>query len=148
MDGFWNLLGWLTNSPSAIASTGIEAISNWIGSCYQGACTSYPQEVWDALGSSFSDATSWLSSSAAVVWAQIFYFLPDGGLLPPAFHASAVYFGNALQTVSWLVPTEALIYCLSTIFTIKITLWIFHISRVAISFVRGVPVDRFNFYIN
>lgn len=148
MDGLLNLLGWFQGSPSAIASTAVQAVSNWLGSCYQGACTAYPQEVWDALGNSLSSATGWLGSSAAVVWAQIFYFLPDGGNLPPAMHAAAIYFGNALQTVSFVLPVASLIDCLAIIFTIKLALWIFHISRVIISFVRGVPVDRFNFYIH
>jgi len=144
MDALNTLFNWVTNFPGAISNTGINAAGTWIGQCLQGSCGSYPQEVWNGLGTQLQSVTGLLGSAAGLAWANILAFLPDGGLLPQEYHNAAIYFGNSLQKVSFIVPVDTLINCLTLIVAVKMSLWSFHILRVMISFVRGVPVERFS----
>jgi len=74
----------------------------------------------------------------------LFSLLPDGGALPAEVHAGAIYFGNTLQKVGFLVPVEAMVSCLIIILTAKMATWAFHVIRVIFNFVRGVGTERFD----
>lgn len=75
---------------------------------------------------------------------KLFDFMPDGGGFPAIFHEAAIYFGNCLQSVAFMVPVEALVQCLTISMSVLFTLAAFHIVRIVVNFVRGIPTDPYN----
>lgn len=136
-DGTWN----------ALLSLGDGVYSNvaqFLGYCSGGTCPTISQTVWSEFTAGASAIGNVLGSVAAHTVINLLYFFPDGGTMPTAFHDAAIYFGNALQTVAWLVPIPTLIYCMTFAFGVKLTLWSFHVVRVIVNFVRGVPTEPFD----
>jgi len=65
--------------------------------------------------------------------------LPPGGGFPTQVHDAALYFGHALAYVNFILPVDALVWCISIVLLVKMTLWAFHIAMVVLNFLRGVP---------
>jgi len=63
--------------------------------------------------------------------------LPDGGRLPDGVHEAAIYFGNDLGKVNFIVPVDVLVSCLVIIISLKITMYGFHVVMWIYSLVRG-----------
>jgi len=123
----------------------IKSVFQSIGSCFTDAgCNS--GSIWEDLAQTGSDIVGGFTSGFAHVIAGIFSFLPQGGTLPQVFHDAALYFGNMLATVNWILPVDALIYCLTFILWVKIVLWAFHIVRFFYGLVRGVSFSPFDSY--
>lgn len=139
----FDFINLILQGPLALIGTASDALVNWAASCYSGACTSFPQEVYNQIGASLSSIGGFLGSSAATVWTGILFFLPDGGTFPAVFHTSSQYMGNSLATVNFILPVDVLVYCMTLVLSVKIALWSFHVVRVVAGFVRGIPVDRF-----
>jgi len=70
--------------------------------------------------------------------------LPDGGQLPQGVHDGAIYFGNALSKLNFIMPVDILISCLVIILTLKITLFGFHIFMWVINWFRGVATAPYD----
>lgn len=91
--------------------------------------------------------TGLVSTLVYNVFATLISYLPDGGNLPQGVHTAAIYFGNALSKVSFIVPTDTLMTCLIIILTLKVSLWAFHVFRMFINWVRGIPTGRYDGYM-
>lgn len=70
--------------------------------------------------------------------------LPDGGNFPQGVHDAAIYFGNRLNLIDFILPVDVLLGCMLLIFSTKFILWAFHIVKWITNFVRGVPTERFD----
>jgi len=75
---------------------------------------------------------------------QIINILPDGGGLPQGVHDGAIYFGNALSKLNFMLPVDTLVSCLVIIITLKITLYGFHIAIWVLNWFRGISTARFD----
>jgi len=94
-----------------------------------------------------STLTGAVGSVAGGMTMNLMSGLPPGGTFPAVYHNSAVYFGNALQSVAFIMPVEAIITCLTLALTVKMTLWGFHVARWVANFVRGIPTSNYNGYM-
>jgi len=124
----------------------ISSLMGWIGNCFQGSCGVTPSDVTEILtgiGSNAPSSSGFIGNIISKPLVLLLNFLPDGGGFPTIFHTSAIYFGNMLASVNWFLPVTDLIYCITFVFTIQLVLWGFHVMRVIVSFIRGIPVDRF-----
>jgi len=72
----------------------------------------------------------------------ILYILPNGGTFPQEFHDAALYFGSSLATINWYIPIDAFITCLMTVLLVKVSLFLVHIIRTGINFVRGIETSN------
>lgn len=70
--------------------------------------------------------------------------LPDGGRLPDGVHEAAIYFGNTLGKVNFILPVDVLVSCLVIILSLKITMFGFHILMWIYSLIRGFAIPRFD----
>jgi len=145
MSDIFNMIiggGLIGTSANAIVS-----LVDWMGKCFNGSCGATPADVTQILtgiGSNLPNVASFIGSGLSKPLAVILNFLPDGGGFPTIFHTATQYFGNMLASVNWLLPVSDLIYCVTFVLSIQILLWTLHIMRVFVSFVRGIPVDRFD----
>jgi len=139
------LFGWGTPA----ATTGIQIQEMWT-SYVSG--TPLSQAWWDGTISSITNqvtnAPALVESAIGAAFSSIFYFLPDGGNFPPQFHEAAVYMGNGLQSVAFLLPVEQMVYCLILALNVLAALWGFHVIRAAVNFVRGIQTDRMDFKVS
>lgn len=70
--------------------------------------------------------------------------LPDGGRLPDGVHEAAIYFGNTLGKVNFILPVDVLVSCLVIILSLKITMFGFHILMWIYSLLRGFSMPKFD----
>jgi len=70
--------------------------------------------------------------------------LPDGGHLPDGVHEAAIYFGNTLGKVNFILPVDVLVSCLVIILSLKITMFGFHILMWIYSLLRGFSMPKFD----
>lgn len=89
-----------------------------------------------------------LSDTVLQMLVALFSSLPDGGALPSQMHDAAIYFGNALVKLNFMLPVDVLISCLVIILSLKMSLFGFHIAKWILGFIRGVYVPRFDGYMN
>jgi len=75
---------------------------------------------------------------------NIFQRLPDGGGLPTGVHEGAIYFGNTLAKLNFMLPVDVLMSCLIIIFSLKILLFGFHLVMFVVNLIRGIPTSRFD----
>jgi len=85
------------------------------------------------------------AASGVVTGGLIFIInrMPPGGGFPVQVHDAATYFGHTLAYVNFILPVDALVWCLSIVFLVKMILWAFHIALVIVNFLRGVPTQPF-----
>lgn len=88
-----------------------------------------------------------VSSTIYEVFAFATQKLPDGGQLPDGVHQAAIYFGNTLAKVNFIVPVDVLVSCLVIILSLKITLFGFHIVMWILNFIRGIATPRYDGYM-
>ena len=127
--------------------TNVSSLFTYFASCIDGTCSDIPPEVLTVFSDtsvSLSSLPSYLLSNVSKLFYGLFDYLPDGGGFPSAFHDAALYFGDALATINFILPVSTLIYCISFILTVKFAIWAFHLIRVVFSAVRGISVDRPN----
>lgn len=70
--------------------------------------------------------------------------LPDGGRLPDGVHEAAIYFGNTLGKVNFILPVDVLVSCLVIIISLKITMFGFHVLMWIYSLIRGFSISKFD----
>jgi len=87
--------------------------------------------------------TDWLQGLLGGIFTQLITALPQGGNFPPEFHTAAIYFGNSLQSVAFMLPVDALVYCLVFSFGTLFILFSFHVMRSVLNFVRGINTERY-----
>lgn len=91
-----------------------------------------------------NDVVAAVANKGYGVILDLFRKLPDGGGLPQGVHDGAIYFGNALGKINFMVPTDILVSCLVLILTLKITLWGFHIGVWIYNSLRGIATGRYD----
>lgn len=127
-------------------NTAIDAVYGYVGGCLQGTCPAFPDTYISYLQGIAGDTIGWFSGAPAVAIYGIFKLMPDGGGLPSQIHDAAIFFGNTLSSVSWMLPVSALIQCLSLIIAVKLLLWTFYLSKSVLAFVRGIPVEKYSWF--
>lgn len=105
------------------------------------------QSVSSGIGNILNNdliASGAISSTIYEVFAFATQKLPDGGGLPDGVHEGAIYFGNTLAKVNFILPVDVLVSCLVIILSLKITLFGFHIIMWVLNFIRGIATPRFD----
>jgi len=146
MSDFFSLIFGTGLVGSTVNST--RAYIEWIGACLSGSCGTTPSAVAEMLtgvGDKSADTASFIGNAVSKLFLGLFNFLPLGGGFPQVIHDAFIYFGNTLASVNFFLPVPTLIFCMSLIFSVKVTLWSFHLVRAVISFARGVNVDHYRF---
>jgi len=118
-------------------------ITQWLNpnSATLNAFTSDPtlENYLSLVGSGLFDLLPSLAGGALteflVVLLQVF---PNGGSLPTVFHTSAVFLGNSLSSVDFMIPVSTLMTCIFIVLSVKLSLWFFHLLRMGVHFIRGI----------
>jgi len=120
-------------------------IGDSLGASFFNWITNVPglNDFWDAaaiVGGNTVGAASGIVTGGLVL---LLNRLPPGGNFPDQVHEAALYFGNALSFVNFILPVDALVWCISLVLLVKMTLWAFHIGRVVLNFLRGIPTNSY-----
>jgi len=127
--------------------------SNWPATIYlsncwnNGSCSlsSLADAVNTGLSNQVGSVLTTLKDSAVQALIDVFSYLPLGGTLPSVFHSAAQYFANTLASVDFILPVSTVLFCMSIILSVKLSLWGLNFLRLLVNFVRGIPQDRYKF---
>lgn len=101
------------------------------------------QNISSGLSNIFSnDFTAGITVSN--IFGSLISRMPDGGTLPDGVHEAAIYFGNTLAKVNFILPVDVLIACLAVILSLKITLFGFHVALWIANFIRGIATAPYD----
>jgi len=126
--GLFGIPQWFQQQASNVASAVLSG---------EAAIGDIPQAVWNQLFTSVTSIPDVFNSVASGVWQGIAFFLPDGGTFPDPVHDAAVYFGDALQQVAFILPVDDLITVIALAFSIKIALTVYFLGVGLAKFIRG-----------
>lgn len=76
-------------------------------------------------------------------FASLINLLPAGGTLPDPVHQGAIYFGQSLAAVDFMLPVRTLVMILQISYSILCTLLVLHLGWKIMSFFRGTNSEKF-----
>jgi len=144
MQGLINTFSWVLDPLNALLGVGFTSFGQWLGSCINGSCDVLTDVGLKNIFNALASILDFLQQIATTAWLGIFMALPSGGHFPPVTHSAAVYFGNALQSVAFMLPVDVMVWCLTFSLNVFMGLWAFHTVRSIVYFVRGINSERYN----
>jgi len=135
MTGFWSGQ-W--DAFYDVASPIYGQIMEWAGQCEAGACPTIADTVFEQAKFLASNVANVIGTGAGQLFINVFGFLPDGGALPERVHIAAVYFGNALRSVNFMLPVVELINLMVITLMVVMTAFSYYVVKKIVNFVRGI----------
>jgi len=110
---------------------------------FTGIAQFYANSTATLFGASFQlfiEFMRLLFQSFWVGFISILSLLPAGGHWPAFVTNAFTQMGGYLAVIDFIFPVKTLLLVMSFVFTVKLTFFMFHLGRVGVFFVRGIPV--------
>jgi len=102
------------------------------------------QAVSQGFSGFFGTALTGTTDTLSAMLLSLIGLLPNGGALPQGVHDAAIYFGNSLGKVDFILPVDVMVSCLMVAVSLKLILYGFHLTMWVVNLIRGVATQRFD----